>query len=439
MASKTCQICGAPSGMYPLCKECLKLKEEGIVVKDEESKKWIKIEEEEETELYDVPFDLSEQTCALCDKKGSGPLCKKHYEEMIALTKDYMTLDHNDLKQTSYKFNNELYYQRESEAFETNALTYIAMTYMLMAKFNENVLEYTFKRINALINDYNAYLPNKTSSKNEENPTKTSIQESEKTTDIKNTCLFCDKETKGHLCKEHYSEMIAIKEDLVEMDYDDLDLYFYNMNAYIYRNRKSKKFTYNALRFIAIAYTLKTKYNDNRIEQAYNRVEAIITKHDANISKEETTEQNDEPILDQEEIIKTNVDRAIEKIICAEDNHKVRSMQEQIIDNMLYQMRLVHCYEAELIINDSYGKKYCDWFIPVTTTMHGIYIEYWGMGNASYLKNKKLKEEIYDKENIPYIGIEKDETKNSRRLQKKLIDEMNRLALKHFDIKNFIK
>lgn len=40
MAGKTCQICGKPSGMYPLCKEHLEMKNQGLVVKNEEAGKW---------------------------------------------------------------------------------------------------------------------------------------------------------------------------------------------------------------------------------------------------------------------------------------------------------------------------------------------------------------------------------------------------------------
>ena len=38
--AKTCVICGKPSGMYPLCVEHLKAKNEGTVVKCEECKTW---------------------------------------------------------------------------------------------------------------------------------------------------------------------------------------------------------------------------------------------------------------------------------------------------------------------------------------------------------------------------------------------------------------
>ncbi len=40
MASKTCAICGKPSGMYPLCKDCFKLRDEGKIEQCPNCKKW---------------------------------------------------------------------------------------------------------------------------------------------------------------------------------------------------------------------------------------------------------------------------------------------------------------------------------------------------------------------------------------------------------------
>lgn len=40
MASKTCVICGAPSGMYPLCREHLQEKQNGNIIKCEECGAW---------------------------------------------------------------------------------------------------------------------------------------------------------------------------------------------------------------------------------------------------------------------------------------------------------------------------------------------------------------------------------------------------------------
>ena len=61
MTSKFCQICNKPSGMYPLCKEHLKMKDEGKVIKDNNGK-WIL------KEFIETPFSFKNKTntCLLC-------------------------------------------------------------------------------------------------------------------------------------------------------------------------------------------------------------------------------------------------------------------------------------------------------------------------------------------------------------------------------------
>ncbi len=74
MAGKTCQICGKPSGMYPLCKKCFILKDEGKIVKDETSGKWQLVENEP------ITNNSSEKTCLLCSEPATnGMFCKSCY------------------------------------------------------------------------------------------------------------------------------------------------------------------------------------------------------------------------------------------------------------------------------------------------------------------------------------------------------------------------
>ena len=40
MSTKTCDICGKSSGIYPLCKEHLTMKANGLVIKNEKTGKW---------------------------------------------------------------------------------------------------------------------------------------------------------------------------------------------------------------------------------------------------------------------------------------------------------------------------------------------------------------------------------------------------------------
>lgn len=85
--AKSCLICGAPSGIYPLCKKHLMLKNQGKVIKDKDGN-WIEVSEEPKPEKEvvvkeEVKSKESKNTeCVICHKDSSGnPLCKKCYFE----------------------------------------------------------------------------------------------------------------------------------------------------------------------------------------------------------------------------------------------------------------------------------------------------------------------------------------------------------------------
>jgi len=97
------------------------------------------------------------------------------------------------------------------------------------------------------------------------------------------------------------------------------------------------------------------------------------------------------------------------------------------IDDALYDSCILHCYGKNIseIIEK---RKKCDWFVPVLNG-EGIYIEYWGMKSKKYLEDRAEKEALYEKYNIPYIGIEKDEPKqDTQTFRNNLIRELQKIA-----------
>lgn len=83
---KTCAICGKPSGMYPLCKDCFKLKDEGKVVKCEECGTWYLTDEgcpnckPVNIELPKMTSNADELACIICGKPSNGKhFCKECY------------------------------------------------------------------------------------------------------------------------------------------------------------------------------------------------------------------------------------------------------------------------------------------------------------------------------------------------------------------------
>lgn len=71
--AKNCVICGKPSGMYPLCKEHLKMKNLGAVAKCDKCDNWYVVADG--CKCSKRPNDTSTLTCIICGKNSNG----KHF------------------------------------------------------------------------------------------------------------------------------------------------------------------------------------------------------------------------------------------------------------------------------------------------------------------------------------------------------------------------
>lgn len=86
--SKNCVICGRPSGMYPLCREHLQMKNDGKVVKCEECGTWHLVDspcqckKSEVVEVVSTNNVGSELTCIICGEPSNGKhFCYKCYRK----------------------------------------------------------------------------------------------------------------------------------------------------------------------------------------------------------------------------------------------------------------------------------------------------------------------------------------------------------------------
>lgn len=109
--AKNCQICGKPSGMYPLCPACFKLRDAGEVIKCEECKAWHKKYEpcqcgkvekpikeetikkqEDQTKITEIKnTENGKRKCLLCDNEAGDnhfcPSCyRKHKDHYIIVS-----------------------------------------------------------------------------------------------------------------------------------------------------------------------------------------------------------------------------------------------------------------------------------------------------------------------------------------------------------------
>ena len=74
-----------------------------------------------------------------------------------------------------------------------------------------------------------------------------------------------------------------------------------------------------------------------------------------------------------------------------DDGHYVRSKNEQLVDNWLYNHNICHAYEP-LVVDKKTKREYIsDFFLPQLK----MYIEVWGYENPEYLQRKERKIAVY--------------------------------------------
>ena len=242
-------------------------------------------------------------------------------------------------------------------------------------------------------------------------------------------CIVCGSSApNGHLCRDCYYEMRDFKDSFDKNSkVFDMKDYYFNLRSNIYRMKTFDYIKSNCNKLMAIANFVSELYRDSSLtDRAVNDIKDIIEtkkpKEEVKVS-EETKEKDSH----KEELRRT----------C--DGHYVKSDPEIIIDDILYENRIVHCYEKKVPIDSDEQTVKCDWFIPVTDNRHGIYIEYWGMNNREYLQNKERKRKAYKDHKIPLIEIEKDDPKDRQSLTDRIISEINKLAKEHFNITDYLK
>ena len=242
-------------------------------------------------------------------------------------------------------------------------------------------------------------------------------------------CIVCgQKAPNGHLCRDCYYEMRDFKDSFDKNSkMFDMKDYYFNLRSNIYRMKTFDYIKSNCNKLMAIANFVSEMYRDTSLtDRVVNDIKEIVEskKPKEEIKFSEEVKQKDSH---KEELRRT----------C--DGHYVKSDPEVVIDDIFYENRIVHCYEKKVPIDSDEQTVKCDWFIPVTDSRHGIYVEYWGMNTKEYLQNKERKREAYRAHDIPLIEIEKDDYKDRQGLTDRIISEINKLAKKYFNITDYLR
>lgn len=242
-----------------------------------------------------------------------------------------------------------------------------------------------------------------------------------KTDDLKN-CIVCNGEKGGKykICKACYYEIQEYKDQLDKNSKQyELNNYYYNLKGNIYRMYDFNRIKNNCNKLIAIAQLSYDLFkSETLLSKVYNDVKEIIEK------KQPKEEQK----------ITINITKQDEKqtqLIPTIDGHQVESQGERIIDDILFNNKIVHSYSpyvAEIDLKEESAIN-ADWFIPIVDSRKGVYIEYWGYTSKEYLQNKERKQKQYISNNISLIQIEKEEPfEDIRSLTNRIIRELKEIA-----------
>jgi len=230
-------------------------------------------------------------------------------------------------------------------------------------------------------------------------------------------CIICEKSSEGKtLCLECYKESLERKDEFDKNQKPfELKEYYYNLRSNIYRITNFEYVKNNSKKMFALAFLVNDIYKDTSL---INRVEEDVK----DIILKKTPRKDVVPTSFSE-----RSDSQKSAIIRTIDGHIVQSIGEQIIDDILYNNQICHCYEKDVfeLGSDQRAVK-ADWFIPVTGNK-GVYVEYWGMDTDDYNKNKAIKKKLYIDHEIPLIQIEKDDTKDVSILTNRILREYETL------------
>lgn len=215
-------------------------------------------------------------------------------------------------------------------------------------------------------------------------------------------CILCGADSNGKpFCKDCYYECVDL-EDEVDRNRRPYELkeYYFNLKSANYRVVDKKNIIRNCKMMVALSNVTYDSYDDSSLITRLNDdiVEIMVAANKKkDIKPNSFTEQSDSQ--------KSSIIRTL-------DGHIVKSQGESIIDDILYNSMIVHCYERDVIeIASSERTVKSDWFLPVFGN-HGVYVEYWGMTTGAYQKNKVEKRKLYIENDIPLIEIEKDDIKD---------------------------
>ena len=177
MAGKTCAICGKPSGMYPLCKDCFTLRDKGEIIQCPKCKTWHKKNEKcigceirnKEKNTFSTQI-VKETECITCSNKAiyNGCFCPTCFKEMQILKKDITHLNTQyQAKEYYYNLKNSIFWMNKIESAKDACKKLYAIAEIIDEFKNIKQKEVASKDIQYLLTKKEEYLNKNNTTNNE--------------------------------------------------------------------------------------------------------------------------------------------------------------------------------------------------------------------------------------------------------------------------------
>ena len=269
-------------------------------------------------------------------------------------------------------------------------------------------------------------------------------------TDNNHKCIICGSDAKYDLCYSCYKKKENILKELEGSTntLEETKDYYSNLKYNIYKLKNMDYAKTACLKLIALGSVLENTYDvkDNENKAKKDAVELLKKKEEFLAGKRKNDELSEERVpevkTEDGNIIKEEMNvkdeildyrRVYPMNFRCKDGHYVRSKAEKMIDDYLFDKRIIHVYEKKVINEEKDEEYYPDFYLLLNVNNQeiGVYLEFFGLeDDEKYMATEKKKLDYYKKKKFNVIEVR---DKNTGNLEDYLDSEIIKIKKKYRD------
>ncbi len=268
--------------------------------------------------------------------------------------------------------------------------------------------------------------------------------------DNNHKCIICGSDAKYDLCYSCYKKKENILKELEGSTntLEETKDYYSNLKYNIYKLKNMDYARTACLKLISLGSVLENTYDikDNENKAKKDAVELLKKKEEFLAGKKKIDESSDEMVpevkTEDGNIIKEEMNvkdeildyrRVYPMNFRCKDGHYVRSKAEKMIDDYLFDKRIIHVYEKKVINEEKDEEYYPDFYLLLNINNQeiGVYLEFFGLeDDEKYMATEKKKLDYYYKKKFNVIEVR---DKNTGNLEDYLDSEIIKIKKKYRD------